>query len=162
MKVLLHLREGVTPARFMTGLGKAIRGGEHKAWEVVKARPLTIRHLGRFKSVVTLKPAPARRPGGDHKPPDVVATMVGKDAGFVLRYFAGLVAMKLGGGRRLLRSARGNLRFSEEEGRRPRPEAERRRRPGSDVQLESAPSPKARVMVRTTSSGRRSRSLHVT
>lgn len=96
MRVLLHLREGVTPAHFMIGLAKSIRSGEHKAWEVVKARPLTIRHLGRFKSVVTLKPAPKRRATGDHRPPDIVAVMTGKDAGFVLRYFAGLVAMKLG------------------------------------------------------------------
>lgn len=97
MRVLLHLREDVTPARFMTGLSKAIRAGEHKAWEVVRARPLTIRHLGRFRSVVTIKPAPKRRGSADHRPADVVATMTGKDAGFVLRYFAGLVTMKLGG-----------------------------------------------------------------
>jgi hypothetical protein len=98
MRVLLHLREDVTAARFMTDLARSIRAGEHKAWEVVKARPLTIRHLGRFRSVVSLKPAARRRGSGDHRPPDVIATMTGKDAGFVLRYFAGLVTMKLGAG----------------------------------------------------------------
>ena len=95
MKVFLHLRERVTPANFKATLDGQIRAGQHKAWEVVRARPLTIRHKGRFKSVVTLKPA-VRRPAGDHPAPDVIASMTGKDAGFVLRYFVGLVAMKLG------------------------------------------------------------------
>lgn len=95
MRVLLHLREGVTPAGFMSSLARQIRSGDHKAWEVVRARPLTIRHKGRFKNVVTLKPS-AKRPSRDHPQPDVVASMTGKDAGFVLRYFAGLVAMKMG------------------------------------------------------------------
>lgn len=95
MKVFLHLRERLTPASFQALLARQIRGGEHKAWEVVRARPLTIRHKGRFKSVVTLKPA-GRHPGRDHPAPDAIATMTGKDAGFVLRYFVGLVVMKLG------------------------------------------------------------------
>src|SRR5439155_13381593 len=96
MKVLLHCRAGVTPARFTAALAGQIRAGEHKAWEVVRARPLTIRHKGRFKSVVTLRPATQRRASGDHPPPDLIASMTGKDAGFVLRYFVGLVVMKLG------------------------------------------------------------------
>lgn len=95
MKVLLYLREGVTPARFMTSLGKEIRAGEHKAWEMMSARPFRMRHKGRFKGSISLKPA-GRRALGDHPPPDVVATLTGRDAGLVLRYFAGLVAMKLG------------------------------------------------------------------
>lgn len=95
MKVFLHLREGVTPAHFKTALAGQIRAGQHKAWEVVRARPLTIRHKGRFKSVVILRPA-TRRASADHPAADVVASMTGKDAGFVLRYFVGLVAMKLG------------------------------------------------------------------
>jgi hypothetical protein len=95
MKVLLHLREGIKPARFKTALASQIRAGQHKAWEVVRARPLTIRHKGRFKSVVTLRPT-TWRPSADHPAPDLVASMTGKDAGFVLRYFVGLVAMKLG------------------------------------------------------------------
>jgi hypothetical protein len=95
MKVLLRLRAGVTPARFTTALASQIRAGEHKAWEVVRTRPLTIRHKGRFKSVVTLRPA-TRRASTDHPAPDLVAGITGKDAGFVLRYFVGLVAMKLG------------------------------------------------------------------
>src|SRR3989442_15614901 len=33
---------------------------------------------------------------GDHPAPDVIASMTGKDTGFVLRYFVGLVAVKLG------------------------------------------------------------------
>jgi hypothetical protein len=57
--------------------------------------PLTIRHKGRFKSAVTIKPALRLRSSGDHAPPDLVANMTGKDAGFVLRYFTGLLAMKL-------------------------------------------------------------------
>jgi len=95
MKVLLHLRKGVTPARFKTSLARGIRAGEHKAWEVVRARPLTVRHKGRFKSVVILRPAPQKVPAG-RLAPDLVASMTGKDAGFVLRYFVGLVTMKLG------------------------------------------------------------------
>ena len=95
MKVLLHLREGVTPSSLRASLARQIRAGQHKAWEVVRARPLTIRHKGRFKSVVTLKPA-ARRASGDYDGAGLTASMTGKDAGFVLRYFVGLVAMKLG------------------------------------------------------------------
>jgi len=95
MKVLLHCRAGVTPARFTAALAGQIRAGHHKAWEVVRARPLTIRHKGRFRSVVTVRPAGGRDPA-DHPAPDVIASMTGKDAGFVLRYFVGLVAMKLG------------------------------------------------------------------
>lgn len=95
MKVLLHLRPGVTPAGFRASLARQIREGEHKAWEVVRGRPLAIRHKGRFKSVVTFRPTPTRV-SGDGRTPDLVASMTGKDAGFVLRYFVGLVAMKLG------------------------------------------------------------------
>lgn len=90
MKALLHLRKGVTAASLATTLAREIRAGQHKAWELVKARPLTIRHKGRFKSVVTLKAAPKGAAA------QAVASMGGKDAGFVLRYFVGLVAMKLG------------------------------------------------------------------
>ena len=97
MKVFLHLREGVTPAAFAATVVRQITSGETKAWEVVRRRPLTVRHKGRFKSAVTIKPSPVRRRAtGDHAPPDLVATMAGQDAGFVLRYFAGLLAMKLG------------------------------------------------------------------
>ena len=97
MRVMLHLREGVTPARFLTDLSKSIRAGEHKAWIVIRSRPtLQIRHAGRFKSPITLKPAPKHRRAADHRPPDVIATVTGKDAGFVLRYLAGLIVMKLG------------------------------------------------------------------
>ena len=96
MKVMLHLREGVTPARFMMDLSKGIRAGDYKAWEVLKARPLTIRHLGRFRSTIRLKPASKRARSGDHRPADVVATMGGKDAVLVLRYLVYLVASKLG------------------------------------------------------------------
>jgi hypothetical protein len=95
MKALLHLREGVTPAGFGTLLARQIRAGEHKAWELVRARPLTIRHKGRFKSVVTLTP-PSRRMLREWPSADLVAKMTGADAGFVLRYFVGLVVMKLG------------------------------------------------------------------
>jgi hypothetical protein len=95
--VFLHLRDGVTPASFATTVVRQITSGETKAWEVVRRRPLTIRHKGRFKSGVTIKTPPLRRrTAGDHAPPDLIATMTGKDAGFVLRYFAGLLAMKLG------------------------------------------------------------------
>jgi hypothetical protein len=95
--VFLHLRDGVTPASFAANVIRQITSGETKAWEVVRRRPLTIRHKGRFKSAVAIKPpARRRRTTGDHAPPDLVATMTGKDAGFVLRYFAGLLAMKLG------------------------------------------------------------------
>jgi hypothetical protein len=98
MKVMLHLREGITPARFLIDLSKSIRAGEHKAWIVIRSRPtLQIRHAGRFKSPITLKAAPKRsRAAADHRPPDVIATVTGKDAGFVLRYLAGLIVMKLG------------------------------------------------------------------
>jgi len=95
MKVFWHCRAGITPARLMAVLAGQIRAGQHKAWEVVRARPLTIRHKGRFKSAVTMRPA-RRRASADHPAPDVIASMTGKDAGFVLRYFVGLVAMKLG------------------------------------------------------------------
>ena len=99
MKVMLHLRDGVTPSRFAIELSKAIRSGEHKAWEVVRARPaLVIRHAGRFKGTITLKAAPKRRGAGTHAPPDVVATIGGKESErvLVLRYFVYLVASKLG------------------------------------------------------------------
>lgn len=96
MKVLFHLRDGVTPASFNGTLARQIRAGEHKAWQLVRSRPLTVRHKGRFKSVVTVRPA-TRRASGHHPAPDVIASITGKDAGFVLRYFVGLVAMKLGG-----------------------------------------------------------------
>jgi hypothetical protein len=96
VKVFLHLRDGVTPAAFTTTVVRQITSGETKAWEVVRRRPLSIRHKGRFKSAVTIRPAPRRRASGDHAPPDLVATMTGQDAAFVLRYFAGLLAMKLG------------------------------------------------------------------
>jgi hypothetical protein len=95
MKALLHLREGVTPRSFGALLARQIRAGEHKAWELVRARPLTIRHKGRFKSVVTLKP-PSRRTEREWPSAHLVASMTGADAGFVLRYFVGLVVMKLG------------------------------------------------------------------
>jgi hypothetical protein len=96
VKVLLHLREGVTPASFVATVVHQISAGESKAWEIVRRRPLTIRHKGRFKSAVVIKPTPRRRSGGDHVSPDLVASMTGRDAGFVLRYFAGLLVMKLG------------------------------------------------------------------
>lgn len=97
MKVMLHLREDITPARFLIDLSKSIRAGEHKAWIVLRSRPtLQIRHAGRFKSPITLKPARKGRRSSDHRPPDVIASVTGKDAGFVLRYLAGLVVMKLG------------------------------------------------------------------
>jgi hypothetical protein len=87
--------EGVTPARFKGALSGQIRAAQREAWEVVHARPLTIRHKGCFKSVVTLRPAP-RHALADHPAPDAISSMTGKDAGFVLRYFVGLVAVKLG------------------------------------------------------------------
>jgi hypothetical protein len=97
MKVMLHLREGVTPARFKIDLSRAIRSGEHKAWEVVRARPdLVIRHKGRFRSNITIKPGPRRVRSTDHRPPDLVATMTGEDAVLVLRYLVYLIARKLG------------------------------------------------------------------
>ena len=98
MKVMLHLREGVTPARFLTDLRAGIRSGEIRAWEVARARPSTvIRRMGRFhSSPITLKAAPKRRVPSDHRPPDVVASLTGKDAVLVLRYFVYLVASKLG------------------------------------------------------------------
>lgn len=96
MKVLLHLKEGATPASFAATVVRQIRSGETKAWEIVRRRPLTIRHKGRFKSPVTIVPAPRRRSASDHAPPDLVARVTGKDSGFVLRYLAGLLAMKLG------------------------------------------------------------------
>jgi hypothetical protein len=96
VKVLLHLREGVTPAAFAATVVRQITSGETKAWEVLRRRPLTIRHKGRFKSAVVIKPSLPRPTRGDHVRPDLVASMTGKDAGFVLRYFAGLLVMKLG------------------------------------------------------------------
>jgi len=95
VKVYLHLREGVTPATFAATVIRQISSGETKAWEILRRRPLTIRHKGRFTSAVTIKPALRLRTSGDHAPPDLVANMTGKDAGFVLRYFTGLLAMKL-------------------------------------------------------------------
>lgn len=95
---MLHLRDGVTPARFLTDLGRSIRAGEVKAWEVLKRRPaLVIRHAGRFRGSITLKAAPVRRRPSDHTPPDVVATIGGKESErvLVLRYFVYLIASKL-------------------------------------------------------------------
>ena len=94
--MFLHLREGVTPTSFAAAVCRQVASGETKAWEIVRRRPLTIRHKGRFKSAVTILPAPRRRSAADHAPPDLVARMTGKDSGFVLRYFAGLLAMKFG------------------------------------------------------------------
>jgi hypothetical protein len=94
MKVLLHLREGITPAAFTTSLSRQIREGDHKAWEIVRGRPLTIRHKGRFKSTLTFAPASAR--GVVFQRPDVVVRMTGKDSGLVLRYLTYLLAIKLG------------------------------------------------------------------
>jgi hypothetical protein len=98
MRVMLHLREGVTPARFLTDLRMSIRSGEIRAWEVARSKPSTvIRRVGRFKtSPVTLKPAARRRSESDHRPPDVVASLSGKDAVLVLRYLVYLLASKLG------------------------------------------------------------------
>jgi len=96
VQVFVHLRDDVTPAAFAATVVRQITSGETKAWEDVRRRPLTIRHKGRFKSVVTVTPARRRRTGGDHAAPDLVARMGGEHAGFVLRYFAGLLAMKLG------------------------------------------------------------------
>jgi hypothetical protein len=98
MKVMLHLREGVTPARFLTDLRMGIRSGEIRAWEVARSRPSTvIRRVGRFhSSPIMLKPGPKRRTPADHRPPDVVASLSGKDAVLVLRYFVYLIASKLG------------------------------------------------------------------
>ena len=94
MRVLLHLREGVTPAAFITSLSRQIREGEHKAWEIVRGRPLTIRHKGRFKSSLAFAPAPSREVYFQR--PDVVVRMTGKDSGLVLRYLTYLLAIKLG------------------------------------------------------------------
>ena len=98
MKVMLHLREGVTPARFLTDLRMSIRSGEIRAWEIARSKPSTvIRRVGRFKtSPVMLKPATKRRSTDDHRPPDIVASLSGKDAVLVLRYFVYLLASKLG------------------------------------------------------------------
>jgi|ERR1051326_4472177 len=97
MKVMLHLREGVTPARFLTDLRTGIRSGEIRAWEVSKSKPSTvIRRVGRFHaSPITLKPAMKRRAETDHRPADVVASLSGKDAVLVLRYFVYLLTSKL-------------------------------------------------------------------
>jgi hypothetical protein len=94
VKVFLHLRDDVTPAAFVATIVRQIGSGETRAWEIVRRRPFTIRHKGRFKSVVTIRPALRRRSTG--VAPDLVATMTGKDSGLVLRYFAGLLSMKLG------------------------------------------------------------------
>jgi hypothetical protein len=98
MKVMLHLREGVTPASFLTDLRKAIRSGEIRAWEVARSKPSTIiRREGRFKSSpILLKPASKSRRAADHRPPDVIASLSGKDAVLVLRYFVYLITSKLG------------------------------------------------------------------
>ena len=99
MKVMLHLREGVTPARFLTDLRMRIRSGEIRAWEVTRSKPSTvIRREGRFRtSPVMLKQATKpRRPAPDHRPPDVVASLSGKDAVLVLRYLVYLLVSKLG------------------------------------------------------------------
>ena len=95
---MLHLREGVTPARFLTDLRMAIRSGEIRAWEVARSNPSTvIRREGRFRaSPITLKPAPRSRRPSDHRPADVVASIAGRDAVLVLRYFVYLLASKLG------------------------------------------------------------------
>lgn len=95
MKVLLQ-REGITPANFTALLAREIRAGQHKAWEVTRARPLTLRHKGRFRSLVTFRLPPRRQPSG-RPSHDLVASITGKDAGLVLRYFVGLVTMKLAG-----------------------------------------------------------------
>jgi hypothetical protein len=98
MKVMLHLREGVTPARFLTDLRVRIRSGEIRAWEVARSKPSTvIRRVGRFRtSPVALKAAAKRRAASDHRPPDVVASLSGKDAVLVLRYLVYLIVSKLG------------------------------------------------------------------
>jgi hypothetical protein len=98
MKVMLHLREGVTPARFLADLRAGIRSGEIRAWEVARSRPSTvIRREGRFKtSPILLKAAAKPRGRTDHRPADVVASLSGKDAVLVLRYFVYLIASKLG------------------------------------------------------------------
>jgi hypothetical protein len=98
MKVMLHLRQGVTPARFLVDLRQRIRSGEIRAWEVARSKPSTmIRRVGRFKtSPITLRPASKRAAAADHRPPDVVASLTGKDAVLVLRYFVYLLASKLG------------------------------------------------------------------
>ncbi len=94
MRVFLHLRKSLTGRRFMISLAKQIRAGEHKTWEIVKARPLTIRHKGRFKGSIVLTHSGGRA-SPDHPRPDVVARLTGKDAGFVLRYLTWLLAVKL-------------------------------------------------------------------
>ncbi|HJR19766.1 MAG TPA: hypothetical protein VJ922_08620 [Actinomycetota bacterium] len=99
MKVMLHLREGVSPARFLTDLRMRIRSGEIRAWEVTRSKPSTvIRREGRFKTSPVLLKANAkpRRPPPDHRPADVVASLSGKDAVLVLRYFVYLLVSKLG------------------------------------------------------------------
>ena len=59
MKVMLHLREGVTPARFLIDLRAAIRRGDIRAWEVVRAKPSTvIRREGRFLTAQALIVSP--------------------------------------------------------------------------------------------------------
>ena len=94
MRIFLHLGKGVNGRQFVTSLGKQIRAGEHRTWEAVKARPLTIRHKGRFKASIALVPSGGRA-SPDHPPPDVAARLTGKDAGFVLRYLTWLLAVKL-------------------------------------------------------------------
>ena len=88
----MHLREGVTPARFKAALAGQIRAGQPKAWEVARARPLAVRYKGRFKSAVTVRSAP-RRALGDQPAPGQHDRQGYR---LVLRYFVGLVAVKLG------------------------------------------------------------------
>jgi len=94
MRVFLHLRKSGRGRQFVVSLAKQIRAGEHRTWEIAKARPLTLRHKGRFKASIVLTPSD-RRPSPGHPPPDVVARLGGKDAGFVLRYLTWLLAIKL-------------------------------------------------------------------
>lgn len=97
MKVMLHLREGVTPARFLTDLRMGIRSGEIRAWEVTRSKPSTvIRRVGRFHSSPILLKAATKRASSDGPQPDVVASLSGRDAVLVLRYFVYLLASKLG------------------------------------------------------------------
>ena len=91
----MHLREGHHAGALQSRSCWADPAGQPKAWEVARAPHLAVRYKGGFKSAVTVRPA-LRRALGDHPAPDVIAGMTGKDTGFVLRYFVGLVAVKLG------------------------------------------------------------------
>jgi hypothetical protein len=71
VKVFLHLREAVTPASFVATVIRQIGSGQTKSWEIVRRRPLTIRHKGRFKGAVTIKRALPGRTTSDHVPPDL-------------------------------------------------------------------------------------------